>query len=40
MQACVNSLPELKTQLRVLLHYHCDVRVLKTRQMMMDLQAL
>lgn len=40
MQACVNSLPALKTQLRALLHYHCDVRVLKTRQMMMDLQAL
>ncbi len=40
MHACVNHLPELKQQLRVLLHYHCDVKVLKTRQMMMDLQAL
>ena len=40
MHACVNHLPELKTQLRALLHYHCDVKVLKTRQMMMDLQAL
>ena len=40
MQACVNHLPELKTQLRALLHYHCDVKVLKTRQMMMDLQSL
>ena len=40
MQACVNRLPELRSQLRALLHYHCDVRVLKTRQMMMDLQAL
>jgi DNA repair protein RecO (recombination protein O) len=40
MQACVNSLSELKIQLRALLHYHCDVGVLKTRQMMMDLQAL
>ncbi len=40
MQACVNHLPALKTQLRSLLHYHCDVKVLKTRQMMMDLQAL
>jgi DNA repair protein RecO (recombination protein O) len=25
--------------LRGLLHYHCGVKVLKTRQMMMDLQA-
>jgi DNA repair protein RecO (recombination protein O) len=40
MHACVNHLPALKTQLRALLHYHCDVKVLKTRQMMMDLQAL
>ena len=40
MHACVNHLPELKTQLRALLHYHCDVKVLKTRQMMMELQAL
>jgi DNA repair protein RecO (recombination protein O) len=40
MHACVNHLPELKTQLRALLHYHCDVKVLKTRQLMMDLQAL
>jgi DNA repair protein RecO (recombination protein O) len=40
MHACVNHLPELKHLLRALLHYHCDVKVLKTRQMMMDLQAL
>ncbi|MBC7610965.1 MAG: DNA repair protein RecO [Polaromonas sp.] len=40
MHACVNRLPELRAQLRALLHYHCDVKVLKTRQMMMDLQAL
>ena len=40
MHACVDHLPELKHQLRALLHYHCDVNVLKTRQMMMDLQAL
>ena len=40
MHACVNILPALKAQLRTLLHYHCDVKVLKTRQMMMDLQAL
>ena len=40
MHACIHSLPELKIQLRALLHYHCDVKVLKTRQMMIDLQAL
>ncbi len=32
--------PELKTQLRALLHYHCGVSTLRTRQLMMDLQAL
>lgn len=31
---------ELKTQLRALLHYHCGVATLRTRQLMMDLQAL
>jgi DNA repair protein RecO (recombination protein O) len=31
---------ELKTQLRALLHYHCGVPTLRTRQLMMDLQAL
>ncbi len=40
VRACIPDLHELKTQLRVLLHYHCGVKVLKTRQMMMDLQAL
>ena len=40
VQACIHCLSELKTQLRALLHYHCDVKVLKTRQMMLDLQAL
>ncbi len=40
MHACLAHLPALKTQLRALLHYHCDVKVLKTRQMMMELQAL
>lgn len=39
MLACVDHLPELKTQLRALLHYYCDVKILKTRQMMRDLQA-
>ena len=40
LQACVACSNELKIQLRALLHYHCGVRVLKTRQMMIDLQAL
>ena len=40
LQACVPGANELKIQLRALLHYHCGVRVLKTRQMMMDPQAL
>jgi DNA repair protein RecO (recombination protein O) len=31
---------ELKPQLRALLHYHCGVQTLRTRQLMMDLQAL
>lgn len=30
----------LKHQLRALLHYHCDVPMLKTRQMLHELQAL
>jgi DNA repair protein RecO (recombination protein O) len=30
----------LKSQLRALLHYHCGVPQLRTRQMMMDLQSL
>lgn len=40
LRACVPAANALKFQLRSLLHYHCGVRVLKTRQMMMDLQAL
>ena len=32
--------PELKPQLRALLHYHCGVATLRTRQLMMDLQSL
>ena len=31
---------ELKPQLRALLHYHCGVATLRTRQLMMDLQSL
>ena len=34
------SLGELKPQLRALLHYHCGVATLRTRQLMMDLQGL
>ena len=30
----------LRNQLRALLHYHCGVSTLRTRQMMKDLQAL
>jgi len=36
----VASMGELKPQLRALLHYHCGVATLRTRQLMMDLQAL
>ena len=32
--------PGLKPQLRALLHYHCGVQQLRTRQLMMDLQSL
>jgi DNA repair protein RecO (recombination protein O) len=39
MRAVIPGLAELRTQLRALLHYHCGVGTLKTRQMMMDLQA-
>jgi DNA repair protein RecO (recombination protein O) len=34
------AMGELKPQLRALLHYHCGVPMLRTRQLMMDLQAL
>lgn len=40
VRACVEHLPELKIQLRGLLHYHCGVKVLKTRQMVIDLQSM
>ncbi|MEY4427018.1 MAG: repair protein RecO [Pseudomonadota bacterium] len=40
LQACSTCLQPLKTQLRTLLHYHCGVTTLKTRQMMMDIQSL
>ena len=34
------TMGEVKPQLRALLHYHCGVATLRTRQLMMDLQAL
>ena len=40
LRACIPAATALKTQLRALLHYHCGVKVLKTRQMMIDLQNL
>lgn len=40
LQACAQVMAGLKPQLRVLLHYHCGVATLRTRQMMMDLQSL
>ncbi len=40
LRACAEVMSELKPQLRTLLHYHCGVSNLRTRQMMMDLQSL
>lgn len=40
LRACAEMMSELKPQLRQLLHYHCGVKTLRTRQMMMDIQAL
>jgi len=39
-QACARALPELKTMLRALLHYHLGTPVLRTRQVMLDVQNL
>ena len=39
-QACSGALPELKTVLRGLLHYHLGTSVLHTRQVMQDMQSL
>jgi DNA repair protein RecO (recombination protein O) len=39
-QACAAALPELKAALRGLLHYHLGSSVLRTRQVMMDVQNL
>jgi DNA repair protein RecO (recombination protein O) len=40
LRACAPALPALRKQLRTLLHYHCGVRVFKTRQLMLDVQAM
>jgi len=39
-QACAVALPELKAALRTLLHYHLGTPVMRTRQVMIDLQTL
>jgi DNA repair protein RecO (recombination protein O) len=40
LRACAPVVGELKPQLRSLLHYHCGVTTLRTRQMMIDIQSL
>ena len=40
LQQAAHMMAELKPQLRTLLHYHCGVTTLRTRQLMMDLQAI
>jgi DNA repair protein RecO (recombination protein O) len=40
LRTCAAMMGELKPQLRALLHYHCGVKTLRTRQMMIDIQAL
>jgi len=40
LRQVAHTLPGLKPQLRSLLHYHCGVSTLRTRQLMIDLQAL
>jgi len=40
LRACSQVMGDLKPQLRTLLNYHCGVRTLRTRQMMIDLQRL
>jgi DNA repair protein RecO (recombination protein O) len=39
-ERCGHALPELKAVLRALLHYHLGSPVLRTRQVMLDLQSL
>ena len=40
LRACAQMMSELKPQLRALLHYHCGVKTLRSRQMMIDIQNL
>jgi len=40
LRTCAGVASELKPQLRALLHYHCGVKTLRTRQMMLDIQNL
>ena len=40
LRACADVSAALRPQLRTLLHYHCGVATLRTRQMMVDLQNL
>ncbi len=40
LRACAAVMAEIKPQLRNLLHYHCGVKTLRTRQMMIDIQSL
>lgn len=40
LRACVGCQQSLQPQLRQLLHYHSGVRVFKTRQLMLDMQAI
>ncbi len=40
LRACAPYVTMLKPQLRALLHYHCGVKTLRTRQMMLDLYSL
>ena len=40
LRECAGVVAELRPQLRTLLNYHCGVSTLRTRQLMIDLQAL
>lgn len=40
LRACAPFESTLRPQLRALLHYHCGVRGFKTRQLMIDVQAM
>ena len=40
LRVCAEAEAALKPQLRAMLHYHCGVDALRTRQMMVELQSL